>query len=416
MGLKRGASESAGSAERRIVLPRAIEHRPLSELKPYAKNARTHSKSQVAKIARSMREFGWTLPVLVDANGEVIAGHGRLLAAQELGLIEAPVIELSSLTPAQVKAYRLADNKLALDGGWDDALLGEELLELQALDYNLDFTGFDPNEVMGLVGATEAEEVPAPEPPENPVSRVGDVWVCGSHRVMCGDSASVEDVDRLLAGAQIHLAHCDPPYNVNVEPRSNNAIAAGTSSWAPSASAKAHLQGFDVARQGAKQPTGRMRAKDRPLQNDFMSDEAFDAMLLAWFGNIARVLLPGRSFYIWGGYASWRSAGCTSRRGSRGSRITLSSAARISSTTANTRGMAGAKAPRIGGSGRTMSRMSGASRRSRRRRWSISLRSLSSLPCALSSTAASVARACWISLAVAVARSLAPSRQGGART
>jgi DNA modification methylase len=245
--------------------------------------------------------------VLVDANGEVIAGHGRLLAAQELGLIEAPVIELSSLTPAQVKAYRLADNKLALDGGWDDALLGEELLELQALDYNLDFTGFDPNEVMGLVGATEAEEVPAPEPPENPVSRVGDVWVCGSHRVMCGDSASVEDVDRLLAGAQIHLAHCDPPYNVNVEPRSNNAIAAGTSSWAPSASAKAHLQGFDVARQGAKQPTGRMRAKDRPLQNDFMSDEAFDAMLLAWFGNIARVLLPGRSFYIWGGYANWKN-------------------------------------------------------------------------------------------------------------
>jgi len=156
------------------------------------------------------------------------------------------------------------------------------------------------------------EEVPAPEPPEDPVSRPGDLWILGEHRLLCGDSSDPEAVDRLLDGASIHLVNTDPPYNVKVEPRSNNAIAAGLSSFPAAKNAVEasdargmHHQGFDLARHKTKsRPTGRMRPKDRPLANDFISDEAFDELLLAWFGNIARVLLPGRSFYIWGGYAN----------------------------------------------------------------------------------------------------------------
>jgi DNA modification methylase len=295
-----------------VTLPGKLLHWPIERLRPYQRNPRTHSPEQVSKIAASLLEFGWTNPILVDGDAGIIAGHGRLLAARELGMTTVPVIELPHLTEAQKRAYVIADNRLALDAGWDEALLAEELKALGELDFNLELTGFDLDELHDLLEDESAEETPAPEPPEDPVSRRGDLWILGEHRLLCGDSGSVEDVDRLLAGAPIHLMDCDPPYNTKTEPRSNNAIAAGLSSFAASKSAieasdarGMHHQGFDLARHKTKsKATGRMRPKDRPLANDFLSDQAFEELLHAWFGNIARVLMPGRSFYIWGGYAN----------------------------------------------------------------------------------------------------------------
>jgi DNA modification methylase len=165
--------------------------------------------------------------------------------------------------------------------------------------------GFGQDELAKLLdpgvkdGLTDPDEIP--EPPDEPTTKPGDLWILGDHRLLCGDSSKPEDVDRLLAGAAIQLVNTDPPYNVKVEPRSNNAIAAGTSSFT-----NYHHQQLDLARHpGKSKATHRkMRAKDRPLANDFMSDADFDKMLNAWFGNMARVLEPGRGFYIWGGYAN----------------------------------------------------------------------------------------------------------------
>jgi DNA modification methylase len=170
---------------------------------------------------------------------------------------------------------------------------------------NLDLTGFSADDLTELLanedeGLTDPDDVPAP--PDQAVTQPGDLWVLGQHRLLCGDSSKPEDVDRLLDGQPIHLVNTDPPYNVKVEPRSNNAIAAGLSSF----QGTQHHQALDLARHPEKaQPTDRkLRAKDRPLVNDFVSDQEFDRLLLAWFGNIAHVLEPGRGFYIWGGYAN----------------------------------------------------------------------------------------------------------------
>jgi DNA modification methylase len=301
-----------------IKLPGKLEHWNIDRLHPYERNPRTHTPEQITKIAASLLEFGWTNPILVDAEDGIVAGHGRLLAARELGMTTVPVIPLPHLTEIQRRAYVIADNRLALDAGWDEDLLAEELKALEGLDFNLELTGFDLDELHDLLEDETAEEVAAPEPPDDPVTRPGDLWVLGDHRLLCGDSSDPAAVDRLLGGAPVHLVNTDPPYNVKVEPRSNNAIAAGLSSYPAtstgfdetkkkhgSRAGLAHHQGFDLARDKVKStPTGKMRAKDRPLINDFVSDEAFDAMLLAWFGNIARVLTPGGGFYIWGGYAN----------------------------------------------------------------------------------------------------------------
>ena len=295
-----------------VRLPGKLEHWNIDRLRPYERNPRTHSPEQITKIAASLLEFGWTNPILVDGDAGIIAGHGRLLAARELGMTTVPVIELTHLTEAQKRAYVIADNRLALDAGWDEDLLADELRALEGLDFNLELTGFDLDELHDLLDDESAEEVPAPEPPDDPVSQQGDLWVLGNHRLLCGDSSDPASLDRLLGGAVIHLVNTDPPYNVKVEPRSNNAIAAGLSSFPAAKSAVEasdahgmHHQGFDLARHKTKaKATGKMRPKDRPLANDFVSDEAFDEMLLAWFGNIARVLQPGRCFYIWGGYAN----------------------------------------------------------------------------------------------------------------
>ncbi len=297
----RAKSPPDPATDSRVKLPGKLEHWPIDRLRPYERNPRTHSAEQITKIAASLLEFGWTNPILVDGEAGIIAGHGRLLAARELAMTTVPVIELTHLTEAQKRAYLIADNRLALDAGWDEDLLAEELKALEGLDFNLALTGFDLNELNTLLEDETTEEVEAPEPPEDPVTRPGDLWVLGEHRLLCGDSSDHAAVDRLLDGAKIHLVNTDPPYNVKVEPRSNNAIAAGLSSF----SGLKHHQRFDLERHKAKATgKGKMRPKDRPLANDFVSDEAFDEMLLAWFGNIARVLLPGRSFYIWGGFSN----------------------------------------------------------------------------------------------------------------
>lgn len=289
-----------------------IVMKAVADLQPYDRNPRTHSPEQIAKVVRSIQEYGWTNPILVDRNGTIVAGHARLEAAKSLGLVEVPTICLDHLTPAQARAYVIADNQLALDAAWDEEILRVELAALQGMDFDLSLTGFDEGEIDRLLADFDSTGVPpgltdedaVPEPCADATTRPGDLWILGDHRLLCGDSCSTTDVDRLLAGAPIHLVNMDPPYNVKVEPRSNNAIAAGLSSFAPVA--QTHHQAMDLARHPGKSKgtTRRMRPKDRPLRNDFVSEDAFDGMLRAWFGNAARVLEPGRGFYIWGGYAN----------------------------------------------------------------------------------------------------------------
>lgn len=192
-----------------------VERWPLARLVPYARNARTHSPAQVGQIAASIREWGWTMPVLADEEGSIIAGHGRVLAAQQLGLAEVPVMVARGWSEAQRRAYVLADNKLALNAGWDDALLKVELADLRDMGADLALIGFDQGELDALLaepveGLSDPDAVPAPLP--DPVSRRGDVWVLGRHRVMCGDSTSAEDVARLMAGLEADLCFTSPPY------------------------------------------------------------------------------------------------------------------------------------------------------------------------------------------------------------
>jgi DNA modification methylase len=197
----------------------------VADLLPYARNARTHSDAQVAQIAASIREFGFTNPILVDGERGVIAGHGRLMAARKLGMAEVPTIELSHLTPAQRRAYVLADNKLALNAGWDDEMLRLELGELRDEGFDLGLTGFEPDEIGKLLidatdGLTDPDEVPAP--PETPVSRLGDVWILGRHRLVCGDSTDPAAVAAALNGVRPHLMVTDPPYGVDYDPAWRN--------------------------------------------------------------------------------------------------------------------------------------------------------------------------------------------------
>jgi DNA modification methylase len=286
-----------------------IERWPIERLVPFARNPRTHTEEQVAQIAASIVEFGWTNPVLVGADGVVIAGHARLQAARKLGMNEVPVIVLDHLSEAQRRALVIADNQLALAGtGWDEELLRGLLVDLRQDEFNLDVLGFSDEELNAWLaqepdpqaGLTEEDAVP--EPLEDPVTRPGDLWILGNHRLLCGDSANGEDVKRLVEGAPIDLVNTDPPYNVRVEPRSNNAIAAGLSSFA----GLQHHQSFDVHRGAskAKATTKKMRPKDRALANDFMKDGDYEQLLRQWFGNIAAALKPGGAFYLWGGYAN----------------------------------------------------------------------------------------------------------------
>jgi DNA modification methylase len=219
-----------------------VERWPLDRLIPHARNARTHSETQIAQIAGSIAEFGFVNPVLVGDDGVLVAGHGRVLAARKLGLHEAPVIVLAHLTPTQRRALMIADNQIALNAGWNEELLSAELASLKEESFDLELLGFDDADLDRLL-ATPLEEVQsadeAPEPPTEPISRLGDIWICGQHRVLCGDATVLSDVEKLLAGELADMAFTDPPYNVN---------------YANSAKDK-------------------LRGKDRPILNDALGDD-----------------------------------------------------------------------------------------------------------------------------------------------
>ena len=201
----------------------AVEYRPIEELIPYARNSRTHSDEQVAQIAASIREFGWTNPILVDGENGIIAGHGRVLAARKLGQGAVPTIELGHLTPSQRRAYVIADNQLAQNAGWDFDLLKLELGDLAGDGFDLALLGFGDDMLESLMapagtdGLTDPDATP--EPPADPVSVLGDVWVLGRHRIVCGDCTEVGVVDKALDGVKPHLMVTDPPYGVKYDPK-----------------------------------------------------------------------------------------------------------------------------------------------------------------------------------------------------
>jgi DNA modification methylase len=287
-----------------------IEMWEIGRVKPYEKNPRKN-EGAIDAVAKSIQEFGFRVPIVVDGDGVIIAGHTRLKAAEKLGLTEVPVHVARELTADKVRALRIADNKLHELSTWDMELLPLELADLQSVDFDLALLGFSAEDLAAIMapagndGLTDPDDVPAP--PDAATTVPGDIWVLGNHRLMCGDSSKPEDLDRLLDGQAIHLVNTDPPYNVKVEPRSNNAIVAGLSSFALPGKADQHdQQSADLNRYPEKSRAThkKLRAKDRPLANDFVSDAEFDRLLAAWFGNITRVLIPGGTFYIWGGYAN----------------------------------------------------------------------------------------------------------------
>ena len=288
-----------------------IETLPIDAVHEYDRNPRTINDAAIDAVAKSIEAFGFKVPILIDADGVIIAGHTRLRAARKLGLKEVPTIRADDLTPEQVKALRIADNKVATLTSWDMEILPLELADLKGVDFDLALLGFSTEDLSAIMapagseGLTDPDDVPGA--PDAATTVPGDIWVLGNHRLMCGDSSKPEDLDRLLDGQPIHLVNTDPPYNVKVEPRSNNAIVAGLSSFALPGKADQHdQQSADLNRYPEKSRAThkKLRAKDRPLANDFVSDQEFDRLLAAWFGNIARVLIPGGGFYIWGGYAN----------------------------------------------------------------------------------------------------------------
>ena len=203
----------------------SIKYKSTGELIPYVNNSRTHSEQQVQQVAASIKEFGFTNPILIDEQGGIIAGHGRLQAAQMLGLDEVPTITLEGLTEAQRKAYVIADNQLALNAGWDLDALKVELERLGELDFDIDLLGFDDDMLAGLMeeepseGLTDEDEVPELE--DDPITVEGDVWILGNHRLMCGDSTSIDAVETLMQGIYPDLIHTDPPYGMNAVSKSS---------------------------------------------------------------------------------------------------------------------------------------------------------------------------------------------------
>lgn len=208
------------------------ERRKVADLVPYARNARTHSPEQVAQIAASIKEWGWTTPVLVDEEGQIIAGHGRIMAARSLGIAEIPVLVAAGWTKAQKQAYVLADNKLALNAGWDNDLLKVEIAELKDIDFDIGLLGFSELELAALTseahdGLTDPDE--SPEAPADPVTQPGDVWVLGNHRIICGDSTDALVVEKLLGPVKPHLMVTDPPYGVEYDANWRNEALGGKS-------------------------------------------------------------------------------------------------------------------------------------------------------------------------------------------
>lgn len=241
-----------------------VERWPVDKLVPYARNSRTHSDTQVAQIAASIKEWGWTTPVLVSEDGILIAGHGRVMAARKLGLPEVPVMVARGWTEAQRRAYVLADNQLALNAGWDMDLLSIEMQDLNADGFDLSLIGFDDKTLAALLadspedGLTDPDD--APEPTDDPVSKLGDVWVLGGHRLMCGDSTSIDDMEKLTAGQKVDVWLTDPPYNVAYEGGTKEKLT---------------------------------------IKNDSMGDDQFRQFLRDAYVAADAVMKAGAVFYIW---------------------------------------------------------------------------------------------------------------------
>lgn len=241
-----------------------VERTSIKSITPYARNSRTHSDEQVAQIAASIKEWGFTTPILIDTDGEIIAGHGRLLAAQRLGLEEVPTMTAKGWSEAQKRAYVIADNKLALNAGWNDEMLKIELDGLKDLDFDLDLVGFSDDELAKLLqepekeGLTDEDEVP--EAPEKPVTVEGDIWVLGNHRLMCGDSTSIEALEKLCEGQLVDMWLTDPPYNVAYEGKTKDALT---------------------------------------IENDAMGNDDFRQFLSDSYSAADAVMKSGAVFYIW---------------------------------------------------------------------------------------------------------------------
>jgi len=206
-----------------------IERKKVDDLIPYARNARTHSDEQVAQLAASIKEWGWTTPVLVDEDGEIIAGHGRVMAARKLNIDEIPTMTATGWSKAQKQAYILADNQLPQNAGWDMDLLSVEMKDLDSEGFDLSLIGFDDDMMANMLveetkGLTDEDAVP--DVPDDPVTVEGDVWLLGNHRLMCGDSTARDSVDTLLNGAKADLVFTDPPYNVDYKSRGKDALLA----------------------------------------------------------------------------------------------------------------------------------------------------------------------------------------------
>ena len=237
-----------------------LEHWPIERLLPYIRNARTHSEAQIAQIAASIAEFGFTAPILAGSDGVIVAGHGRLAAARKLGLASVPVVVLEHLTPTQRRALVIADNKIAENAGWDEELLRLELAELQEADFDLALTGFDADELLEIMAGEETtaeghtDEDAAPEVPVTPVSKPGDVWIMGKHRLLCGDSTDVASYDTLLGSERVAMIFQDPPYNVDY----------------------------------ANTAKDKLRGTNRPILNDNLGDGFQDFLLAAFKPALAR--------------------------------------------------------------------------------------------------------------------------------
>ena len=256
-----------------MILKKMLENISPTLLVPYVQNSRTHSKDQVKQVANSIKEFGFTNPILVGKDNTIIAGHCRLLAAKELKLKTVPVIRLDRLTPAQQQAYIIADNRLALNAGWDDEILKAELLSLSEQNFDLGLLGFDQDELNALLatpteGLTDEDDVP--EVPIDPITKPGDIWILGNHRILCGDSTVATDVERLLNGVKPHLMVTDPPYGVEYD-----------ASWRSKAMPK-------------KNDAGRWTEKDGRAKGVVLNDDRAD-----W--SDAWALFPGDVAYIWHG-------------------------------------------------------------------------------------------------------------------
>jgi DNA modification methylase len=242
-----------------------INYRDISHLIPYARNSRTHSDAQVAQIAASIKEFGFTNPVLIDEKGGIIAGHGRVMAARKLGMAEVPTITLAGLSETQKRAYVIADNKLALNAGWDEETLVNEMNALAEANFDLGLTGFNADELASLLdnaGGNDGltDEDSTPEITENPVTVSGDIWILGDHRLMCGDSTNINAVEKLVDGQKVDMWLTDPPYNVSYEGKTKDALK---------------------------------------IENDNMGDEQFRQFLRDCYVAADSVMKSGAVFYIW---------------------------------------------------------------------------------------------------------------------